>query len=222
MIIIVRMKLILASTSPNRKELFDRMGVTYEALAPDYEEIIDPKLEPFAQVEAFALGKAESVLQKIEFELSKLSNEKSSNSDFLVMGFDSMIEFEGGSLGKAHSKEEAQTMLKSFVGKSQQIVSGFALLGQYQGKKFQILDHQATKAQFRTDVTDAEIKHYLTFGDWAGKCGAYSILGPGIFFLDHIEGDFQNIIGVPVMKIGQLIKKELGISWLELLAVAKN
>ncbi len=206
------MKLILASTSPNRKELFDRMGVVYEAIAPDYEEIIDPNLEPFAQVEAFALGKAQSVFDRVrtKFELS-------SNSDFMVMGFDSMIEFKGGSLGKAHSVEEATLMLKSFVGQSQQIVSGFALIGQYKGKTFEITDHQATQAQFRDDVTDAEIEHYLSFGDWQGKCGAYSILGPGIFFLDFIAGDFQNIIGVPVIKIGHDIKKELGVSWLELL-----
>ena len=211
------MKLILASTSPNRRELFDRMGVEYQALAPDYEEIIDNSLEPFAQVEAFALGKAESTLDRVrtKFELG-------SNSDFLIMGFDSMIEFEGGSLGKAHNKEEAFKMLKSFVGQQQQIVSGFALLGQYKGEKFKIVDHQATKAQFRTDITDEEIEHYLTFGDWKGKCGAYSILGPGIFFLEFIDGDFQNIIGVPVIKIGQLLKKQLGVSWLELLAVQKD
>lgn len=203
------MKLILASTSPNRRELFDRMEIAYQAMAPDYEEVIDNTLEPFAQVEAFALGKAESVLDQLAL----------GDEDYLVMGFDSMIELEGGSLGKAHSQEEAFSMLKSFVGKSQQIVSGFALLGQSKGEKFTIVDHQATKAQFRTDISDAEINHYLTFGDWKGKCGAYSILGPGIFFLDHIEGDFQNIIGVPVIKIGQLLKKQLGVSWLELLNV---
>lgn len=211
------MKLILASTSPNRRELFDRMGVKYEALAPDYEEIIDHTLEPFEQVEAFALGKGQSVLDKIESGLVNSNDLESPDSDFLIMGFDSMIEFEGGSLGKAHSIKDARTMLKSFVGKSQQIVSGFSLQGRYQGKDFQIVGHQATTAQFRTDVTTAEIEHYLTFGDWQGKCGAYSILGPGIFFLEAIEGDFQNIIGVPVMKIGQVLKKELGVSWLSVL-----
>ena len=202
------MHLILASTSPNRRELFDRMGVEYQAIAPDYEEVIDHALEPFEQVEAFALGKGQSVYNQLSLE-----------GDFMVMGFDSMIEFQGGSLGKAKHKDEARTMLQSFVGNKQQIVSGFALLGCYQGRDFRILGHQATKAQFRSDVTEAEIDHYLTFGDWEGKCGAYSILGPGIFFLDFIEGDFQNIIGVPVMAMGHAIKKELGVSWLELLQV---
>lgn len=209
------MKLILASTSPNRRELFDRMGVKYEALAPDYEEIIDHSLTPFEQVETFALGKGQSVLTRFDPEIkdSKIPG----SDDYLVMGFDSMIEFEGGSLGKAHSVEAARTMLKSFVGKPQQIVSGFALLGRYQGQSFQIVGHQATTARFRSDVTEAEINHYLTFGDWQGKCGAYSILGPGIFFLEFIEGDFQNIIGVPVIKMGQALKKELGVSWLSVL-----
>jgi len=201
------MKLILASTSPNRRELFDRMGVAYEALAQDYEEIIDHALEPFAQVEAFAEGKAQSVLDQLDL----------GEQDFMVMGFDSMIEFKGGSLGKAHSVEEAQTMLESFVGESQRIVSGFALIGRYQGKTFKIIAHQATGAHFRSDVSKEEIQHYLSFGDWQGKCGAYSILGPGIFFLDFIDGDFQNIIGVPVMEIGRKLKTELGVSWLGLL-----
>lgn len=201
------MKLILASTSPNRRELFDRMGVAYQAMAPDYEEIIDHSLEPFEQVEAFALGKAQSVLDRLDL----------GDEDYLVMGFDSMIEFNSGSLGKAHNQEEARAMLKSFVGQPQQVVSGFALLGRYAGKTFSITDHQATSCPWREDITDDEIDHYLTFGDWQGKCGAYSILGPGIFFLEAIEGDFQNIIGVPVMKIGQCLKRELGKSWLELL-----
>ena len=82
------MKLILASTSPNRRELFDRMGVEYQAVAPDYEEIIDNTLEPFAQVEAFALGKGQSVVDQLDL----------GDEDYLVMGGDSMIEFEGGSL----------------------------------------------------------------------------------------------------------------------------
>jgi len=200
------MQLILASTSPNRRELFDRMGVKYQALAPDYEEIIDSSIAPFEQVQAFALGKAESVQSELDIK-----------GDYLVMGFDSMIEFQGGSLGKAKNKDEAFAMLKSFVGNEQQIVSGFALLGRYQGQDFKITDYQATAVKFRDDINDDEIKHYLTFGDWAGKCGAYSILGPGIFFLETLEGDFQNIIGVPVMKIGHVIQQQLGVSWLSLL-----
>lgn len=199
------MKIILASTSPNRRELFDRMGIHYEAIAPDYEEIIDHSIEPYAQVEAFALGKGASVDDQLNF-----------SEDYLVMGFDSMIEFEGTSLGKAKNKEEAMRMLKSFIGKPQNIVSGFALIGSYQGKKFNLTDHQATSVKFRSDVTEAEIEKYLKFGDWAGKCGAYSILGPGIFFLESLDGDFQNIVGVPVMRIGKHLKKITGHSLIEL------
>lgn len=228
------MQLILASTSPNRRELFDRMGIAYQALAPDYEEVIDHSLEPFEQVEAFALGKAESVKDRIIGSTDEQNNRPTDQlkkgepsaidhglltNDYLIMGFDSMIEFKGGSLGKAHSLEEARAMLQSFVGESQQVVSGFALMGRYAGKDFKIIGHQSTTCPWRSDITDKEIDHYLTFGDWDGKCGAYSILGPGIFFLDSIEGDFQNIVGVPVIAMGHAIKKALGVSWLELLQV---
>ncbi len=195
------MKIILASTSPNRRELFDRMGIEYQAIAPDYEEIINRNIGPYDQVQEFAVGKAMSVKDSLDID-----------EDYLIMGFDSMIEFEGQSLGKAQDKEEAKTMLKSFIGKPQNIVSGFALIGSYKGENFQITDFQSTNVMFRNDVTEVEIEDYLEFGDWAGKCGAYSILGPGIFFLETLNGDFQNIVGVPVMRIGEHIKKVTGQS----------
>ncbi len=199
------MKLILASTSPNRKELMDRMGIQYELRVPDYEEVIERDKSAFDQVQQFAEGKA-------------LSVQGPPDEDHLVMGFDSMIYFEGQSLGKAQSEEEAIEVLKSFVGKPQEIVTGFCLHGIYNGKAFKITDYQSTPVKFRDDVTEDEIKKYLTFGDWEGKCGAYSILGPGIFFLESLEGDFQNIVGIPVIKIGHHIKNLTGKSWVKLLS----
>lgn len=212
------MKLILASTSPNRRELFDRMGVEYQAVAPDYEENIDKHSEPFQQVQMFAWGKAESVQKRVlSGEIALITSTQPPTSDYLVMGFDSMIEFEGGSVGKAEDQTEAKEFLQSFVGKPQQIVTGFALLGRYKGKDFSLTDYQSTPVKFRKNITDVEIDHYLNFGDWQGKCGAYSILGPGVLFLEELNGDFQNIIGVPVIKIGQRLHEEFGVSWMGLL-----
>ena len=112
-------------------------------------------------------------------------------------------------------------MLQKFIGKEQQIMSGFALVGRYQGKTFSVTDYESTTVEFRSDVTPEEIDKYLTFGDWKGKCGAYSILGPGIFFLEYIDGDFQNIIGVPVVKIGKKIKEITGESFIKTLQKRK-
>ena len=81
------MKIILASSSPNRKELFDRLGIAYEIIKPDYEEHINPDISPEAQIQEFALGKAQSVGR------INRSTEQPNNEDYLIMGFDSMIGF---------------------------------------------------------------------------------------------------------------------------------
>ncbi len=194
------MKIILASTSENRRRLFERMGFVFEVMAPDYEEIINHDIDPLEQTKEFALGKAESVWQHFA----------DSDEDVMVLGFDSMIHFQGGSLGKAKNRTEALAMLQSFVGKEQDIVSGMAVLGRYQGKEFREVIHESTNVKFRADITTAEIEKYLEFGDWAGKCGAYSILGTGTWFLEYIDGDFQNIVGVPVLRLGEIIRKVTG------------
>jgi len=195
------MKIVLASSSPNRSELLSRMGVKFEICPPDYEEVIIPNQSPTDQIQEFALGKARSVYEKYK----NLEN-------VLILGFDSMIDFEGGSLGKAKTKKAALEMIQSFIGKKQKVSTGLALIGNYKNKYFEKVDFEASGVQFRDDITNCQIKKYLEFGDWSGKCGAYSILGTGIFFLENIQGDFQNIIGVPVIKLGNMMRDITGKS----------
>jgi len=210
------MKLVLASSSPNRKELLDRLGLPYEIILPNYEEVINSEFSPVEQVQEFAFGKALSVHRKLNLPKS-LFIKRDLKEDYIIMGFDSMIEFEGGSLGKAQNEKEAFEMIKSFIGKPQRVITGFSLIGEYAGKSFEITDFEATKVKFRKNIKDSEIKKYIDFGDWKGKCGSYSILGPGIFFLEDIEGDFQNIIGIPLIKINKKLIKLLNHSITELI-----
>ncbi len=203
------MKIILASSSENRQELLARLGILFEVCAPEFEEIIDEKSSPVEQVEKFALEKARSVYRKLVPDSDRGSkNEK----DVLVMGFDSMIEFEGGSIGKPATKKSAFEMIQKFVGKPQKVISGVAVVGNWKGRYFEKTDFESTSVVFRPDITNCQIHRYLEFGDWKGKCGAYSILGTGIFFLEKIDGDFQNIIGVPVLKLGKMIREITGKS----------
>jgi len=201
------MKIILASTSENRRQLLERMGIGFEVMAPDYEEIIDGDTDPVEQTKVFALGKAQSVWNLI----------KDTERKVLVLGFDSMIGFQGGSLGKPKDKAEAFTMLKSFIGQKQDIVTGMAAVGRFAGQEFQEVIHESTNVKFRADITDSEIKKFLEFGDWQGKCGGYSILGTGIWFLEYVDGDFQNVVGVPVMRLGEVIRKVTECSPIEAL-----
>ena len=98
-------------------------------------------------------------------------------------------------------------MIQSFVGKPQKVTTGLALIGNHKGQYFEKVDFESSSVKFRNDISNCQIKKYLEFGDWAGKCGAYSILGTGIFFLENIQGDFQNIIGIPVMKMGNMMRE---------------
>jgi len=195
------MKIILASSSENRAHLLEKMGFAFEVVHPTYEEKINPHVAPAVQAQTFALEKARSVFPQF-----------ASEKDVLLMSFDSMIEFEGESIGKPKTKKDAFEMIQKFAGKSQKVVTGIALTGNIKGKKFEKVSLQSTSVRFRSDITNCQIRKYLEFGDWKGKCGAYSILGTGIFFLEPFTGDFQSIVGVPVQLLGKMIRGVTGKS----------
>jgi MAF protein len=193
------MKIILASTSVNRKSLFDRLEISYEIMAPECDEIVNPKLSPEENLKNFAFEKSQSVYKKVD-----------QDGDVCVIGFDSMVLLEGELIGKAKTKKVAFEMLQNFRGKKQSIVTGVSLVGRWQGECFERTEIESTDVYFRADTTNCQIRDYLEFEDWAGKCGAYSILGMGIFLIEKIEGDFQNIVGVPVLKMGEMIREITG------------
>lgn len=195
------MKIIIASSSKNRHELFRKMRIGFEVCEPDFEEVVGESLSSEVLVQNLALGKAQSVWHQYEEQ-----------DDFCILGFDSMIDFEGQAIGKAQDKQAAFNLLKKFVGKPQQIITGVALMGKVQGQKFETTIYQSTQVQFQPDISNDDIRAYLEFGDWSGKCGAYSILGTGVFFLEPVEGDFQNIVGVPVQMIGEKLAEITNIS----------
>jgi len=195
------MKIVLASSSENRKRLFDRMGFKYEIAHPPFEEVTNKDISPTQQIQEFALEKAKSVFHKF-----------STLDDVLIMGFDSLIDFEGTSVGKPKTKKDALEMIQSFIGKSQKVSTGMAMVGNWKGKYFEKVALESTKVQFRSDITNCQIRKYLEFEDWKGKCGSYSILGTGIFFLEPFTGDFQNIVGVPIFKLHEMIREITGKS----------
>ncbi len=199
------MKIVLASSSMNRHELFTRMGIEFEQVMPAFEELIAEHEPPHKQIQAFALEKAKSVLHQF-----------STLESVLIMGFDSMIELDGKSIGKPNTEKEAFAMIKKFIGRTHEISTGVALVGNWKSQYFEKVEMETTKVHFRSDIKDHEIHAFLRFGDWKGKCGAYSILGTGVFLMKSYEGDFQNIIGVPVLRLGKMMREVTGESPLEI------
>lgn len=199
------MQFILASSSVNRKNLLERLNIQFSVHPPIGEEIHDDSISTETLVAQLAEQKSNSIVDQYR-----------TKKNYCLMAFDSMVSLDGKSIGKAHSLAEAKTMITSFIGKKQQIVSGVCLQGNYDGTDFCETFAVPTDVFFRSDITESEIDAYLVFDDWQGKCGAYSILGTGIFFVEKLEGSFQNIVGVPVEAIAQKLYEITGVSALKL------
>jgi septum formation protein len=201
------MQFILASSSINRKKLLERLKIKFSVHCPIGEEIHDDNLST-----------SDLVCQLSEQKIDSIWGSYVGQEKFCLMGFDSMVSLDGMSIGKAHSLAEAKKMIQSFVGKKQQIISGVCLRGHDGANFFSETFAVPTDVYFRSDITEEEIDAYLTFDDWQGKCGAYSILGTGIFFVEKIEGSFQNIVGIPIEALGKKLYDLTGVKSLQLFA----
>jgi septum formation protein len=184
-------EVILASNSPRRKELFDFLGVKYQIITKDVEEIINDEELPEEQAMDLAFKKAHAVFKD--------------NNDKIVMGFDTLVYTETAIYGKPKDKNEARAMLKSLSGSTHMVVTGVAIMTKAVSHSF----YSKTAVTFYP-LSDAEIDKYVSTGEPLDKAGAYAVQGYGARFVERIEGDYFTIMGMPVSMIYQEFKK-LGI-----------
>ncbi|MBD0339015.1 MAG: septum formation protein Maf [Thermoleophilia bacterium] len=178
--------ILLASTSPRRREILEQLGIPFEVVAPDYEESEEDPV-------AHALGKARSVL--------------ASAGERPVLGCDTEVICEGRVYGKAESPEDAVVMLERLSGKTHEVVSGLALLTQ----AWEEVDQAVTRVTFR-ELTARDLAHYVATGEWEGRAGAYAIQGLGAALVERIEGDYLNVVGLPVaLLVGLLAARFPGV-----------
>jgi septum formation protein len=171
--------ILLASTSPRRREILEQLGIPFEAVAPPYEETEEDPV-------AHALGKARSVLA--------LAAERP------VLGCDTEVICDGRVYGKAESAEEAAAMLESLSGKTHEVVSGLALVTH----AWEEVHPAVTRVGFR-ELTARDIAHYVASGEWEGRAGAYAIQGLGAAFVERVEGDYLNVVGLPAALLVRLL-----------------
>ena len=184
------MQIILASQSPRRRELLGQMGFTgFEIRPAKGEEIIDPTLHPAQLVEELSRQKAIEVSQTVR-------------PDALVIAADTVVSVEERVLGKPGSEEEAREMLRSLSGQTHTVYTGVTLSC---GAR-QITEHEATQVRFRV-LTEEEIAAYVQTGEPMDKAGAYGIQGIGSLLVEGIEGDYFNVVGLPVCRLGQMLRK---------------
>ncbi len=185
------MRFILASASPRRKELLEQIGVKFDILPVTGEEVITKEL-PGEVVMELAKQKAEEVA-------------KTAGADALVLGADTVVAYEGKILGKPKDEADALRMLTMLSGKEHEVYTGVALID----NRDQSMENffERTKVMMYP-VSEEEIRDYIAGGEPMDKAGAYAIQGLGAKFIQKIEGDYNNVVGLPIGRIYQEIKRK--------------
>lgn len=185
----LREKLILASSSPRRKEILDAAGWPYEAIVAGVDESIEPSETPAAYVQRLARSKAEAVAAQLE--------------SGLVLGADTTVVIHNHILGQPVDDEDARRMLNLLNGKWHEVLTGVAVVRV--GGETRV-DYETTRVRF-AEMTDEEIGWYISTGEARGKAGAYGIQGAAGLFIEKIQGDYFNIVGLPIRLVYELSAK---------------
>ena len=182
--------IILATSSPRRKELMKLLEYDFETISSDIEEVIDPKLEFEDLVMNLSFQKAYSIFKN--------------HKDSIVLGFDTLVVIDNKILGKPKDEEEARLFLKILSGKTHQVLTGCSILTKGYSKTFY---SKATVSFLK--LTEDEITKYMATKEPLDKAGAYGIQGYGAKFVKGINGDYYTIMGFPIAMVYQELKKIL-------------
>ena len=191
------MGIILASHSPRRRELLGQMGITeFQIISPDVDESVEPGLSPAEMVEVLSLRKAGAAAEK-------------AGAEDIVIAADTVVALDGSVLGKPRGEADAFAMLSSLSGREHHVYTGMTVL---QGDRA-VTEHEETAVAFRALEPD-EIWGYIATGEPMDKAGAYGIQGLGALLVSGIRGDYCNVVGLPVFRLGGILKR-FGIDLLQ-------
>jgi len=180
--------LILASSSPRRRELLGRLGFELVVDAADVDESVRAGESPAEYVGRLALDKASVVAGR--------------HPGAFVLGADTTVTFDGRILGKADDEAEAGAMLRELFGRSHQVVTGFAIVG----PGARICERVTTEVDMRVPSAD-EVRGYLQSGEWRGKAGAYAVQGMAAAFVTAVRGSITNVIGLPLAEVVESLRQ---------------
>ena len=183
------MKIILASASPRRKSLMDVLGLNFEIKVSDCEENIDVSHNVHDIVMSLSLQKAQSV--------AKTTDEKC-----IIIGADTVVSYGNEILGKPKNIDDAIRMLKLLSGKTHSVYTGFTIIDTSDNST--ITDYEKTDVKFR-ELTEKEIIEYVNTNDPLDKAGSYSIQGTASSFVEKLNGDYNNVVGLPIYKLSKYL-----------------
>ena len=182
------MDIILASQSPRRKELLSQMGLRgFKVTSPEVDETVEEHLPPAQVVEELSRRKALAVASHAD-------------QDDLIIAADTVVALEGAVLGKPADQREAFAMLTALSGNRHYVYTGLTVI-----KGDQVMtQHECTTVTFR-DLEPEEISHYIATGEPMDKAGAYGIQGLGAMLVSGIEGDYFNVVGLPIFRLSRIL-----------------
>jgi septum formation protein len=184
--------ILLASASPRRRELFTHLGYPFSTCAVEVDEAPQPREEAPATVLRLARDKAEAARPQCP--------------DGVVIGADTVVEVDGKVLGKPVDAADAAAMLGRLAGREHRVWTAVAVLGP--GDR-EAVEAAVTRVWFRP-MEPAEIAAYVATGEPLDKAGAYGIQERGAVFVERVEGDYFTVVGLPLCRLGLLLKEALG------------
>lgn len=182
------MELILASQSPRRRELLARMGLSFTVCAADIDETMDQEKKPFDEVARLSAQKAAAIAE-------------TAGPDDVVVAADTVVVLEDRVLGKPHTVEEAAAMLTSLSGRDHQVMTGVTV----RRGGTAVTDTVVTHVWFRP-LSQAEIAAYVASSEPMDKAGAYGIQGLAGLFVERLDGDYYNVMGLPICRLCAMLR----------------
>ncbi len=186
-------KFILASASPRRRELLEQVGAEFEVIPAQGEEKITSNKPQDAVLELSA-QKAREVAGRLQ------------EADAVVLGADTVVAFGGNILGKPRDEADAARILSLLSGNTHSVYTGVTVIVLQGGERKEYSFYEETEVTMYP-MTEQQISSYIRTGEPMDKAGAYGIQGKGAVFVEKIQGDYNNVVGLPVAKIFQLIGK---------------
>ena len=194
-------RIILASGSPRRTELLQTAGIVHEVVVSGADEDVQEE-NPARLVEMLSARKAEEVYERMA--------QQEPSGDLVVIGADTVVAADGKILGKPGDEEDARRMLRMLSGRSHHVYTGVTLCGRIGSVRREVSFSEESTVHV-AQLTEKEISEYIDSGEPMDKAGAYGIQGAFMKFVSGIEGDYFNIVGLPVSHLYQEMKQFISI-----------
>ncbi|MGL5712161.1 MAG: Maf family protein [Paraclostridium sp.] len=189
------MNIILASGSPRRKEILANTKLKFKVITSDVDETI--------------LDNEQSIPLVLRLAFEKCMGVALNHSSDLVIGADTIVVLDNTILGKPKNEDEAFDMLSKLSNREHQVITGISVINLDNNKK--IVDYVVSNVKFK-NLTEEYIRDYMSTNEYKDKAGAYGIQGYGALLVEEIKGDYFNIVGLPISKLGDILRDNFNIN----------